>query len=78
LEKDGEILTFLSHVRPLVEHHVERFLERGFMHLQVAFGCIGGQHRSVYCAEYIAKKLYKRYPVHVELIHRELGIKQTL
>ncbi len=78
LEKDGEILTFLSHVRPLVEHHVERFMQRQFTHLQVAFGCTGGQHRSVYCAENIAKYLHEHYLVHVELIHRELGIKQVL
>lgn len=78
LEKDGEILTFLSHVRPLVEHHVERFMQRQFTHLQVAFGCTGGQHRSVYCAENIAKYLQHQYPVHIELIHRELGIKQVL
>ena len=78
LERDGEILTFLSHVRALVAHHVERFIERQFTHLQISFGCTGGQHRSVYCAEYIAKYLQNQYPVHVELIHRELGIRQVL
>ena len=72
LEKDGEILTFLESVYPIVDHHVERFLERGFTHLQVSFGCTGGQHRSVYSAEALAKHIRGRYPqVNVQLIHRE-------
>ena len=77
LEKDGEILTFLNSVYALVDHHVERFLERGFDHLQVAFGCTGGQHRSVYCAEHLAKHLKEKYNVQIELIHRERAITKT-
>jgi len=71
LEQDGEILTFLSSVYALVDHHVERFLERGFSHLQVSFGCTGGQHRSVYCAEALAKHLRGKYDITIEIIHRE-------
>ena len=71
LEQDGEILTFLDSVYRLVDHHVERFIERDFEHLQVAFGCTGGQHRSVYCANALARHLKERYPVQVDLIHRE-------
>ena len=77
LEKDGEILTFLNSVYALVDHHVERFLERGFDHLQVAFGCTGGQHRSVYCAEHLAAHLKEKYNVQIELIHRERAITKT-
>ena len=72
LEQDGEILTFLESVYRLVDHHVERFLERGFSHLQIAFGCTGGQHRSVYSAEATARHLRERFPnIHIELFHRE-------
>ena len=77
LESDGEILTFLESVDKLVDHHVERFIERGFEHLQVAFGCTGGQHRSVYCAEHLAKRLKEKYDVQIELIHRERGITKS-
>ena len=77
LEKDGEILTFLESVDRLVDHHVERYLERGFTHLQVAFGCTGGQHRSVYCAEHVARHLHEKYNVKIQLIHRERGIAKT-
>ena len=73
LEKDGEILRFLDGVYSVVDHHVKRFMERGFTHLQVSFGCTGGQHRSVYCAEHLAAHLVKEYGVKVHLIHRERG-----
>ena len=78
LEKDGEILTFLELVDKLVDHHVERFMERDFEHMQVAFGCTGGQHRSVYCAEHLAKHLKEKYGVQIRLIHRERSISKTL
>ena len=78
LEKDGEILTFLESVDKLVDHHVERFIERDFEHMQVAFGCTGGQHRSVYCAEHLAQHLKEKYGVTIRLIHRERGISKTL
>ena len=77
LEQDGEILAFLNSVYALVDHHVERFIERGFAHMQVSFGCTGGQHRSVYCAEHLAKHLKEKYDVQIELIHRERGITKT-
>ena len=78
LEADGEILRFLESVYRLVDHHVERFLERGFTHLQVAFGCTGGQHRSVYSAEHLAHHLKEKYNINIELIHRERNIRKTL
>ncbi|MBR1794734.1 MAG: phosphotransferase [Bacteroidales bacterium] len=78
LEQDGEILRFLDHVYALVDAHVERFLERGFTHLQVSFGCTGGQHRSAYSAQHLAEHLVAQYPVRVHLIHRERGIESWL
>ena len=78
LEEDGEILRFLDNVYALVDAHVERFLQRGFTHLQVSFGCTGGQHRSAYSAQHLAEHLVAKYPVKVHLIHRERGIEQWL
>ena len=78
LEEDGEILKFLDNVYSLVDAHVERFLSRGFTHLQVSFGCTGGQHRSAYSAQHLAEHLVSKYPVRVHLIHRERGIEQWL
>ena len=79
LEDDGEILTFLDHVYGVVDPHVETFAGRGFTDLMISFGCTGGQHRSVYCAEHLARHLAEKYPdVRVRLIHREQNIDTVL
>ena len=77
LETDGEVLTFLDHCYALVDSSVERYLERGFTNLMIAFGCTGGQHRSVYCAQHMAEHIAAKYKAQVELIHREQDIEQT-
>lgn len=78
LEQDGEILTFLDSCSALVDAHVERYLERGFSHLQVSFGCTGGQHRSAYSAQKLAEHLAGKQGVKVHLTHRELKIDKYL
>lgn len=77
LEEDGEILRFLEHVYALADASVERYMERGFSHLSVCFGCTGGQHRSVYSAQHLAEYLNRKFGVRVELVHREQNIEQT-
>lgn len=77
LEEDGEIIGYLEHVYGVVDPHVETFKGRGFTNLMVSFGCTGGQHRSVYCAEHLAAHLAAKYPdIRVRLIHREQKIDQ--
>lgn len=78
LEEDGEITTFLQHVDALVDQHVHRYLERGFTHLSICFGCTGGQHRSVYSAQHVAEHLHRKFGIRIELIHREQQIRQLL
>ena len=78
IETDGELLRFLDYVRPIIDAHVRRFIQRGFTHLQVAFGCTGGQHRSVYSADHTAHRLARDFGVRVHLIHRELGIDEII
>ena len=75
LEDDGEVFGFLEHAYGVVDPHVETYMKRGFNSLMVSFGCTGGQHRSVYCAEHMAHHLAKKYPgLRVRLIHYEQGI----
>jgi RNase adaptor protein for sRNA GlmZ degradation len=71
LEHKSEIRLFLDSVKTLVEQSVKVYLERGFTHLSINFGCTGGQHRSVYSAEKISDFLQNNFPVDVVLIHRE-------
>ena len=62
----------LEHVYGVVDPHVETYSRRGFTSLMVSFGCTGGQHRSVYCAEHLAAHLKEKYPgIRVLLRHRE-------
>ena len=76
LEEDGEVTKFLSHVYELADAHVTRYMERKFTNLMFSFGCTGGQHRSVYCAQHLAEYLAKKYNITVKVYHREQDIKQ--
>lgn len=79
LEEDGEIIGFLDHVYGMTDPHVETYMRRGFTSLMISFGCTGGQHRSVYCAEHLAHHLASRYPdIRVRLIHREQGVDEYI
>ncbi len=71
IEQNSEMQLFLKPVKVLVEQSVKNYLERGFTHLSVNFGCTGGQHRSVYAAEKLAAHLRDNFPVNVILEHRE-------
>ena len=70
-EKEPEMHEFLNHVFAMVEMSVEKYEERNFTSLMVSFGCTGGQHRSVYCAERLAEHLRQKYSVQISLWHRE-------
>lgn len=72
LEERGEVVPFLENAVKIVAPSIERYLKRGFTSLQVGFGCTGGQHRSVYCAERFAKIIQEKFPeVKVKVTHRE-------
>lgn len=78
LEGTSGVASFLDHVRGLVDSHIEEFIRRGFTHLEICFGCTGGQHRSVYCAEKTARHIIEKYNVKVRLVHREQGVDEYL
>ncbi len=68
MEKYSEVRKFLQNVYKIVEATAKNYRDRLFTHLMVAFGCTGGQHRSVYCAEKLAAKL-KSAGFHVQVRH---------
>lgn len=76
IEEVGEVFDFLNHCYALVDNTVRRYMERSFTSLMVSFGCTGGQHRSVYCAQHLAEHINRLFNVKVELIHREQNIEQ--
>ena len=71
LNQQEGVREFLDHVTSLVEASIETYLRRGFTSLTVSFGCTGGQHRSVYFAEQLAKRLRGRKGVEVVVRHLE-------
>ena len=71
-EREPLVEKFLSNAYRLVDQSVLEYQKRGFLSLQVNFGCTGGQHRSVYCAEKLAKYLEEKYSVAVSVYHTEL------
>ncbi len=69
LESKTAIKDFLNHAKKLVDISVKDYLDRGFEHLQISFGCTGGQHRSVYCTDSMAQYLREKYGIQVEVKH---------
>jgi aminoglycoside/choline kinase family phosphotransferase len=72
LEREPQVDKFISHVFKLVDQSVLEYQKRGFSSLQVSFGCTGGQHRSVFCAEKLSRYLEEKYSIHVTTYHNEL------
>ena len=74
LNQHETVHQFLSSAFTLVESSVSAYQRRGFQNLMVSFGCTGGQHRSVYLAEQLARHLRARNGVNV--VVRHLGLEK--
>jgi aminoglycoside/choline kinase family phosphotransferase len=77
LSQQESVHQFLASVMSLVDASVNSYQRRAFKHLMVSFGCTGGQHRSVYLAEQLAKHLRGRNGIEVVVTHRELEKMET-
>jgi RNase adaptor protein for sRNA GlmZ degradation len=62
LKENKEVTVFLDYVKKIILQAVNDYRQRHFSRLTVCFGCTGGQHRSVYCAEKIAEYLFDISP----------------
>jgi aminoglycoside/choline kinase family phosphotransferase len=74
LNQQGAVHQFFASVLSLVESSVSSYQRRGFKSLVVSFGCTGGQHRSVYLSERLAKHL--RDADRVDVVVRHLGLEK--
>lgn len=72
LNQQEGVHQFLANGVALVEASVASYQQRGFKNLMVSFGCTGGQHRSVFLAEHLAKRLRGQPGVEVVVRHLEL------
>ncbi|HAF29486.1 MAG TPA: ATP-binding protein [Bacteroidales bacterium] len=71
LDQEEEMKSFLKHVFALVDQSVKKYIQRDFTNLMVSFGCTGGQHRSVYCAENLANHLRTNFDIQIVVHHIE-------
>jgi hypothetical protein len=69
LNQQESVHQFLASVLSLVDAAIANYQQRGFKNLMVSFGCTGGQHRSVFLAEQLAKRLRAKNGVEVHLRH---------
>jgi RNase adaptor protein for sRNA GlmZ degradation len=72
LNQQESVHQFLAGVLSLVDSSINNYQQRGFKNLMVSFGCTGGQHRSVFLAEQLAKRLRARNGLEVTVRHLEL------
>jgi RNase adaptor protein for sRNA GlmZ degradation len=72
LNQQESVHQFLASVTSLVDASVASYRKRGFKNLMVSFGCTGGQHRSVFLAEQLARHFRAMNGVEVALRHTEL------
>jgi len=72
LNGEDSVHQFFGHVRSLVDASVAAYQRRGFRNLMVSFGCTGGQHRSVFLAEQLARHLRATNGVEVAVRHLEM------
>jgi len=69
LEQQTRMQDFLNSVFDIVDITVEDYIKRDFESLMVSFGCTGGQHRSVYAADALARHLRNKFKVKIDLKH---------
>ncbi|MBP6430379.1 MAG: phosphotransferase [Ferruginibacter sp.] len=69
LEQQTKMPEFLIGVYAAIDISVEDYIKRGFENLCINFGCTGGQHRSVYAAEAVARHLKNKFKVKINLSH---------
>lgn len=72
LEKQPLVSQLYEEIRSFLETWIPRFEEDNRSYMTVALGCTGGQHRSVYMAERLARH-FRRNRIHVLTRHRELS-----
>jgi len=75
LNDKKDVKDFLKYVNSIVDESVKNYIQRDFRDLMISFGCTGGQHRSVYCAENLAKHLKENFNIAVGVNHTQLNKK---
>lgn len=62
----------LDEIEGIVGELLPLYQEKGRMHIVVAFGCTGGQHRSVVLASELARRLEEKDGIDVDFVTRDI------
>lgn len=76
LEDQPSVAEMIAGIRAFLEHWLPAFRAESRAYITVAIGCTGGQHRSVFIAERLARD-FTGMADQVQIRHRELGSAQA-
>ena len=76
LDNKNDVDEFLKSVYKVVDESVKKYIDRDFKNIMINFGCTGGQHRSVFCAEKLAVHIKENFDVLVKANHTQLSKKE--
>jgi HEAT repeat protein len=78
LSQNGEAYEFVYNAYHLIEPSIKNYIDRKFTNLMINFGCTGGQHRSVFCAEKMKDILENAFGENIDITlkHREMELKK--
>jgi UPF0042 nucleotide-binding protein len=68
---------FVGRITSLLVYLLPHYVREGKSYLTIAFGCTGGQHRSVYIADEIRRRLAEAGPIRVRAVHRDMTKTKT-
>jgi len=71
IEADPDLPAFMDHLSNLLFWLLPKYRDEGKSYLDIAIGCTGGQHRSVFVAEAISKLLREK-GFAVRAVHRDI------
>jgi len=71
-KEETSMHAFLKSVCAVLDFAIDKSQKQKINQLEIYFGCVGGQHRSVYAAGFIAEYINLKYDVEVNLRHQEL------
>ena len=71
MKSQNDVIDFLNDAASMVKRSVKSYIRKDYTSLAVSFGCTGGKHRSVYCAEQLAKSLQAIAGIEIVVNHRD-------
>ena len=77
LSEQPQAAAMLADLQTLLSRWIPSFIEAGRHYLNIAVGCTGGQHRSVWMAEQLAQLLADSGPLQITIQHRDMEAQQS-